>query len=292
MFLDLKQVASQLGLRYLTEGDVHCSPGWLQFQCPYCQDRKYHLGYNLGQGYFHCWACGGRPLFQTLALLLHLPEQAVREVCKAYLKPDGNRLKTAQVAPGSTISLPPNTVPLEEPHKRYLLSRGFDLGELIKVWNVQGTSWWGPFTWRILIPIYFGGRLISYTLRAIDKEDNPKYWTHRKGSTSTREVLFGWDLLKAKKAVVVEGPFDAMRLGPGAVATLGLGFSKEQVNLLGMLDSLFIIFDAERGAYQRAKKMGRKLAGIVETEIIQLDKGDPADLEQKQADNIMDELGF
>jgi DNA primase len=173
-----------------------------------------------------------------------------------------------------------------------LLSRGFDLGELIKVWNVQGTSWWGPFTWRILIPIYFGGRLISYTLRAIDKEDNPKYWTHRKGSTSTREVLFGWDLLKAKKAVVVEGPFDAMRLGPGAVATLGLGFSKEQVNLLGMLDSLFIIFDAERGAYQRAKKMGRKLAGIVETEIIQLDKGDPADLEQKQADNIMDELGF
>ena len=56
-----EQLLRQLGIPFLTSGNHHCRPGWLQLQCPFCGSRAWHLGYNLRWGYLNCYRCGKHP---------------------------------------------------------------------------------------------------------------------------------------------------------------------------------------------------------------------------------------
>lgn len=74
-----------------------------------------------------------------------------------------------------------------------------------------------------------------------------------------KSILYGADL--AKSAVIVtEGPFDALRLGPGAVATLGLNVTQEQIWRLSAFPIRVIAFDSERKAQERARQLAEQLS--------------------------------
>ena len=62
-----------------------------------------------------------------------------------------------------------------------------------------------------------------------------------------------WDTV-----IVVEGPFDALRIGEGAIATLGSGWKNEQARLISTrFKRSYILFDAEEDATLRARKLAQ-----------------------------------
>lgn len=292
--IDLERLAPFLGLKFLSEGDEHCTQGWIQFQCPYCGDSQFHLGWNLDRGYFNCWACGGRPLWQTLSLLSGMTVQKVRETAKPFAGRGKNREVFAKTALSRVFSLPEGSVPLLPKHKRYLERRSMDPDLIERTWEIKGTNHLSARPWRIVIPIFLGHRIVSYILRTLKDDEDQRYYRCPKDQEiyPSKSLLYGQHLLSGNRAVIVEGPFDAWRLGPGAVAIMGLGYTSDQIELLSKMDQVFILFDSDRPGKIRAKKIAKMLCSITEVEILTLDEGDPASMKQKEADSLMSELGF
>ena len=76
--------------------------------------------------------------------------------------------------------------------------------------------------------------------------------------------------------VVVEGPFDAMRIGPGAVAVMGTGWSRAQLLAISKFPVRAVVFDSEPEAQERARRLCHDLSVFEgKTSRIQLDAADP-----------------
>lgn len=197
----------------------------------------------------------------------------------------------------SKITFPPDTGPLTDKAKQYLISRNFDPEHLVSEWGLLSTGNVGKYKFRILAPIYLRGQLVSYQCRDITNKSNTPY----KGCPIEESVYFlkytvyGFDkAVSAKKCVVVEGLVDNWRLGSGAVATFGTGFMPQQVLLLARnFDEIFIMYDTEETAQEQADKLYHLLTGFgKKAEILTLSEGDPGDLSNKDAQKIMKEIGL
>jgi DNA primase len=92
---------------------------------------------------------------------------------------------------------------------------------------------------------------------------------------------------------VVEGPFDAMKMGPGTVATMGTAWTTAQLKLLSGLQRVVVLFDSEPAAQHNAHALALALATMgVESEVTVLDDGtkDPGDLSERDASALRREL--
>ena len=74
----------------------------------------------------------------------------------------------------TTIILPKHTE-LTRPHKNYLIKRNFDPDELEFKWRLVSTGPVGPYKHRIIAPIYFNEKLVSYQGRDITDKAKLKY---------------------------------------------------------------------------------------------------------------------
>jgi len=99
-----------------------------------------------------------------------------------------------------------------------------------------------------------------------------------------KKLVYGWDYISDGSAIVVEGATDVWRLGKGAVAVFGTGWSPEQRNLLSLLNSALIVFDPEPAALEKAKRLAHELemAGVKVGLIEDHDK-DPGDFSDYEA---------
>lgn len=145
----------------------------------------------------------------------------------------------------------------------------------------------------MIFPIYNAqNRLLAYGGRSIDDEVKPKYKMpdNENLPVDPNQLLYGIHLV-ADTVVVVEGPADVWRLGPGAVGSLGVDWSVEQACMLKSIPRRFVMFDPDRAGQQRARKLANWLGMYGgETEIISGLDSDPGDLTQREADLIMKEL--
>jgi len=85
------------------------------------------------------------------------------------------------------------------PFTNYLLSRGYDESD---IWAVCGKyslryALSGPFAYRIVIPVYDGFTLATWTGRAINSEESLRYWT----LTSDPLKAEAWNLPPATKPI-------------------------------------------------------------------------------------------
>ncbi len=163
-------------------------------------------------------------------------------------------------------------------HEHYLSERGFTPSELVSTWKIKGI---GPISelglqWRIFIPIYLDNVLVSWTTRGLaDKGvryvNAPSEWE----SIPRRELLYGEDFV-GHTIIVVEGPTDVWKIGPGAVATFGVAFSRAQVEKLSKYPHRVICFDSEEGAQVKAKELCQQLMAFPgETMNVMLTAKDP-----------------
>lgn len=275
----------------------HCRPNWIQIECPFCTGNPgLHLGYNEISGYFRCWRCGFHSIDEVVRSVVGVSWSRAKEIKRQYGGRTGREKPIyAPKIKNIEVSLPEGIGPLKKRHKNYLRERRFNPKVLEDIWDLMGTNGKGPYKNRIIAPIYHKGELVSYQGRDITGEQSIRYKACRKDDEKIlhQEVLYGYDLCDKKSVVLVEGITDAWRLGPGAVASFGLGVSPGQLKLLSKIDNIFIMRDfSDPQAIKEAEYITAELSLLgCNVEMIWIEKGtDPGDLSQKEADWLMREL--
>ena len=183
-------------------------------------------------------------------------------------------------------------------HRKYILSRGYSPKKIQKVWGqLYGTGFYGAYKYRLIIPIIFNGKLISYQGRDITGKQELRYKNCPKPQEvkHIKDVVYGYDQAYGGDSVVVcEGVMDVWRLGPGSVATFGIDYTRKQVMLIGRsFKNRFIFYDsADRQALVQANKLAESLSiypGKIEV-IKCTESDDPGELSDSSAKKIMKEL--
>lgn len=269
------------GISFLEGNHRHARPGWVQIDCPWCgqQSQKYHLGYNLALKYWNCWRCGGKHPVQVLiklGLAREEAEEAFRSADPEFVfKRERSRL---------SLKEPKGRGPLLPQHRAYLRERGYDADEMEKIWQLEGIGLHPRLQWRIYIPITQKGVRVSWTSRSISLSAKQRYISASADEevVNHKDVVFGLDYVKAS-VVICEGPFDAMKIGPGATALFGTTFSTAQVNQLIQIPYRYVCFDNSPTAQMKARDLARQLSIFEgETSTLELEVKDPGELSKSE----------
>lgn len=281
------------GIRPASFGDRHFQEGWLNIPCPFCTGNPgNHLGWSEESHQWNCFRCGTHSLEEvTSSLLGNLPRGEVRDLLKEYFRIGRRKKEQKRTEPVPQATLPVGTGPLETNHLEYLESRGFSNPErLVFDWSLRGTGPLGPFKHRIIAPIYHRGRIVSYQGRDITGRSHLRYKSCPKHleARPIKSCLYGLDKITTEFSVlVVEGIIDVWKLGPGAVGTFGISWTKEQLSLLQGFDHVSILFDPGKTEAKRALELGNSLVqNGVAVFIVETDT-DPGDMKEEEAQELM-----
>lgn len=219
---------------------------------------RYHMGYNIGYGYVNCWKCGKHSLLETIVEAANIGTGEALRLLQ-QLDRGQHTLEQDEVKLRKLV-LPKGVGELLPAHKRYLKERGFDWKELVSLWQVAGIGLAPTLSWRLFIPVHLHGKTVSWITRAIG-EATTRYIGAKKEEekVSRRTLLYGEDYVR-HSVLVVEGPTDAWKVGPGAVCTFGIDYSREQVCRLAKYENRYICFDNEKQAQKQAQQLARDLA--------------------------------
>lgn len=265
--LDLLQ-QHNIDFRQHGDGASNAGMNWVQVDCPSCSPNsgKYRLGVNKHNGAWYCWLCGPQKSTETWAAVLHITNKEAWKLASALPR---DAAPAAEAHTGKLI-LPDGLGPLLKAHRRYLTGRGFDPDVLAEQYGVQGIGpLGGSLAWRLFIPIVLRSEVVSWTTRAIVADAKKRY--HAAGehqeARKGKSLLFAGDMVRGA-CVVHEGPLDAIRTGPGAVATCGISYSKAQIRLLSEIPRRVICFDSEPKAQERAAELANLLSVYPGTTLI------------------------
>lgn len=297
--IDFAKLARDRGIPMAETGHRHCHTGWVQFHCPFCSSgtHGFHLGWNIATGVFHCWRCGQVSRAKIFEALLGAN---ARQILKAYqvMGIASRRIAPVEIIAPSTLELPLDYGSLLDVHKRYLESRGFEPEHIKRLWEVGGVGrGGGQWSWRLLIPFMdCKGAWVSYQGRSIASDaKGVKYLTlaNELSIIPPKCLLYGEHLVPADTVVVVEGVMDAWRLGPGAVALLGVGYTDVQAGKLLAYKNRFILFDPDGPGQRAAKELAAWLSPHGgNTEILSGFDSDPGDMSSGEVADIRSELGL
>jgi DNA primase len=301
--MNILKLYADYGIVSYTEGK-NVSPGWVNTQCPHCDDQSNHLGFNPESQSYHCWRCGAHRTTDTLALLLHVSEREAYQVFLSYGgKTHRNRIISSpvqsKISVPEILKLPSNTEALAANHKRYLERRGFDPDRLEREWGLLGT---GPiakldhidFKHRIIAPIMWDGRQVSFQGRDITDKHTLKYITCPKD----RELMFHKHILYGKQSewkdtiIIVEGITDVWRFGTSSCGTFGIKYTHEQLRKIAKnFSRVAVIFD---GNELQARVQADKIVGELRfrgVDAFRVDiTGDPGSMKQSDADYLVKQL--
>jgi len=268
---------------YRVYGEHHhvAKPQWVQIDCPFCSPKssRFRCGVNVHKLYCNCWHCGGLSLEKVLSELTGLSYREIR--LRIGLARSGRKHPSdSRISPSESkeiknkIKIPIGVGPLLKPHKEYLLSRGFDPHQVEILWGIKGIGIAPKLAWRIWIPIIHEGRAVSWTTRAIGIHQK-RYISARNDEQelSPKRILYGEDYCRMS-IVVTEGPTDVWRIGPGAVATMGLSITEEQLFRIAKYPLRVIALDNEKEAVKISEKVARRLKPFPgETIVVCLESG-------------------
>jgi len=261
------EILQEYNIEIAPENEGHNTTGWIGFDCPYCgpESRKFHMGFNIAGGYVNCWKCGGHSLGDTIQMLLHDYESNAMcyKITKAILDDlDIDLVKyTKHKTKRTKVVVPFAVSTMLMSHRNYLTRRGFNPEEIIRMWKVGGTEKHNPYQWRLFIPIFNQGQMISWDTRAIGSEIEKRYMAAPEECEvmPRKNILYGSDYAR-DTIIVVEGYTDVWRIGPGAVATMGIAYTPEQVLEISKYKTRYILFDNEPAAQKQAEKLCCELA--------------------------------
>lgn len=295
---DIPKFLEDMRVPVVTKGST-VTRGWIGVNCPYCGDDHFHMGYNSKNRIFSCFRCGVKPFMKTLVLLTGKSRQEIDAALPNYFIFEQESQK--KDARPKELCLPREFNRISRRHKDYLTSRRFDWRVLEDIWGILGTEDEGEYANRIVIPIFYKRKMVSFTCRDITGQSKIKSMIcpRHEEVIPSRNLLHGWDLVKGNSVIVTEGPFDTFRFGPGAVDTQGIQFTDSQIELLGAFKNIFICFDSilndngretERKAQEQAEKLADSLSINSNVWIIDQFKKDPADMSDRQIRRIKNKI--
>ncbi len=297
MPFDAKQFCLDYDIQWYPPGFKNVGKDFIGIKCPMCPDPSSHGGFHIKKSYYSCHRCGGHWMLKIVSILAKVSIDQAKKIIKKYSSDKAQSPESKIYKYIEKVIFPPDTGPLTERARQYLIGRNFDPDYLVHEWGILSTGNIGDYKFSILAPIYLNEKLISYQCRDITGNWTIPY----KGCPIEESVLhlkytlYGFDkAIKNKKCIVVEGLMDNWRLGPGAVATLGIGFTMPQARMLAKyFDDIFIMYDPEEEAQEKADKLFWILRGFNKNvEILECPAPDPGELTDQEAREIIKELGL
>jgi DNA primase len=210
-----------------------------------------------------------------------------RDGVAEYHQKAPTKRKTAIAPSMMNTGLPPA-------HRKYLRERRFSPGILLNLWDLHHTGMSADrrWSWRIIAPIFdMACDVMAYTGRSIQSGDVIRWQTSKNEECAcdTKELLYGIHVVPDDTVFIVEGVTDVWRLGAGAVATMGIDWNQEQVNILRLFRNRFILFDDHPVAQTQANKLAEALGPFPGNTVVVEDYGadDPGSLDQTAATELM-----
>lgn len=286
-------------INYITEGN-NVSFGSIEIRCPFCDDSSFHGGLFITgprAGKYSCWRCGSHWIIKVIARLVNVDISEAIDIYNNYLDDAGFSLKkdTEYIIRNTKCELPPGCTELSSRHKQYLINRGYNPEALIAQYRIKGTGYLGDYKFRIIIPVYLGGELVSYQGRDITDKQKSKYKNCDKDKEMfpLKHTCYGIDYV-GTTGIIVEGAFDKWRWGKGAVCTFGINYTKEQVLLLASrLETAVVVYDSEEKAQEMANSLAIELASLgVNSFVGDIGGGDPDSLSFRDIKQLKKEWGF
>lgn len=304
--MDVEAFFRAYGIPYVTEGHKHARPGWVNAECPLCHGNAgYHLGYSKEKQFWCCWRCGFHPEYEVLMAFLGDPQE-VMKVRRLY------HSQTSRYAPRSGVKIEkvrncplPRKNALTIKAQNYLSERRYNPQEIVDKWGIFYGGDFGNLAYRIVIPIQYHGKIISYTARDITGKQANKYLTAPESiqTFNPKHMLYGIDQADNRTVLVVEGPFDVWRFGYGAVCTFGIKWTREQLLLLAKRwKNIKILYDSDRkglgadrtASQQKAIELTNALSNmgrnVTRCSLTDFGVKDPGDLDATTAKKFMSQL--
>ena len=279
---------------------------WVNIDCPYCDEKgHYNMGFNCAGDYYHCWkTLHAFPIKKVLSDVLNVPMNSLNEILSGY--EGGANLSTRFIkkSKANKIELPTDTFTPAE--RKYLKARGFSPKKKKKKYGLVGGGISGRWKFRIIIPIYYNGQLMSWTGRSILPKDVieelgiPRYknLSIEQSVINSKEIFFNLDNCNGKEVILVEGPMDVLKMGDQTVCSLGTSVTREQeLFLTNRFEKVYIAFDNEPAAQEKAKHLGMNLSSAgMKVEVVNIcedfNKNDPGELNEEEVRQIKKELNF
>lgn len=262
MSFDVVRFLSNYRIPWTSRGK-NVGHGWVGVNCPFCRDSGYHGGFNIAGGYFNCWKCGGHSLLEVVKAFAQVEDFSAYHIIDEYgIRTTILSSLMEKVPNAETVSLPGQ--PLGVGCKRYLRKRGFYPDFVEGKYFLRDGGIVGDFAFRLIIPVFYQGKLVSYIGRDITGKQDLRYKNLpiEKSVMDIRKVLFNLDNCTQDTIIVVEGSFDAMKIGDNCCATLGTSVTEAQVRLLAEYKRVIISFDNEEPAQKKAKSLGERVAAL------------------------------
>ena len=307
MGFNLSELFETIGVQYWASGK-NVARGYTNISCPFCGDRSNHMGVSNASGNFRCWKCPAEGSIYELAMELKNCDiyEAKRIVRPFRIDGLGRMVKEEKIIKEFRNIMPQFSYPIKDidseassPYADYLIDRDFDPETTIKKYNLYAGGIVGKYKWRIIVPIIYQGQIVNFVARAISADASKKVVNcpNEECVINAKNILFNLDNVINRKMIICEGVFDAMRVGDGAVATLGTEVTDAQINLIRQYaDTVHILFDSyekDKRAPQQADKLASRLSGVIgHVEIWALKKGDPCDMSNNEVKELRREMGI
>ena len=274
--------------------DKHISSdrAWYQMVCPICGTDHLWLGYNAEKDFFNCFNHGHVTKYELFRTWF--PHQNLRELFDQIdVVFDG----VVEIQRPVGVYEPPKPVMnlLDfKRHCQYVRGRGLDPEEMSRVWGWGAIPINGEYFYRdrLFFPVFNrDGVAVSWQTRTILKNEPNRYLTapKKREVVPIKTLLYGEHLVNPFKTVIVcEGVFDAVAIGPNAVATLGKSLTREQKMKIAKYPRRIICFDSEDDTQQQARDLAGWLSlysGVTDT--VCLDAPDPATAPRKEIDSLL-----
>ncbi len=274
--IKLRDFLDQLNIDYIDSGKNH-KAGNLNIQCPWCgnEDPSYHGGINFVNDFYYCWRNS-----QHKSSIKRLFKKLLNSNYTHY-KGDIDALEIGDhdkedfqwaSAHNDRCVYPDNLsdIGVHSKHFRYLYEdrKFFErTGRLIQKFKLKRPD----YEWQIFIPYYEHGNLVTYTLRQMGNF-GIRYKTLAKNECiyTSQETLFGFDqsMCEGKTLLIVEGPFDCMKVsvlgedfGIGAVALSGKNLTDRQCLLVQELSTYYekvhLVLDQDTDRIERLQLLSK-----------------------------------
>lgn len=243
-------------------------PDRWNFRCPICGDshkkQKKRGWYYIRTNSYHCWngSCiaseQGLPILKILSLI---SGTNIAELKYEYLKSKGQPQKTRaiqkkeiKVIPKQKVELLDSWIPIDENIQKYIDHRQILSAPFApKNW----TFYYDKKKKRLVIPWDINGQMKSYQLRAIYKNQDPKYLF----PFNVDKPVFGIDRIDENFPLIfgLEGAFDSVWVKNG-VAVGGLTPTESQMNTIKSTLCEYIYMFDNQWADETSMKKSIKLA--------------------------------
>jgi hypothetical protein len=253
--------------------------------CPFClesgttQDTRFRLGINVNGERAGCFNCGWRSRNGTM-------EKILRALGVDYVKRLDSVRREIRKKKKIKVQLPEDFQLIRVSGRRsywhefaYKYLKGRKLTDEQIIDRKIGFSMVGPLRYRIIIPVFYNGKLKGMVGRAFVKDLEPPYLN----SIGEKVLYLAGGTGDGTTATLAEGSFDSLRIAEAAkkwpevdnYSVLGTSLTTLQLKQLERYSRVISWFDPDDAGVKATNKLGRLWVGKKEYRFVPGSIGDP-----------------